>query len=341
MTNYILKDENAVYYECGFSCDNEIFLKIGDEAYFITDPRYTIEAQHQVRRATVIEAKLDLIKEAKKLILKHRVKKVFFNPKEWTVADFNKLSTSRAIRFKASLNFSQKKRIIKTDKEIELIKKAVSLGANAFDCFASYLQQNGFDKSEKYLFHEAMNCFMKHGEYDLSFDPIVALEASSAKPHAFASETKIKQDDLILVDAGLKYKRYCSDRTRVAQVSNNMNFTKEQKFSSPKKQKIYDTVLKAQEAALKFAKAGVRAADIDKAARDVIESAGYGDYFVHSTGHGVGLDIHELPVISKRSEAIIEENMIFTIEPGIYIPNEFGVRIEDMVRVTGEGIEIL
>ena len=173
-----------------------------------------------------------------------------------------------------------------------------------------------------------------YGAYALSFEPIVAINENAAKPHALPTDTEVKIGSLILVDAGLKYERYCSDRTRVAEYGNNLNFDKKhQTFLSSKRQKVYDTVLKAQERAIKAAKPGVKACDIDKAAREVIEKAGYGKYFVHSTGHGVGLDIHELPVISAKSETIIEENMIFTIEPGIYLPGEFGVRIEDMVRI--------
>ena len=104
---------------------------------------------------------------------------------------------------------------------------------------------------------------------------------------------------------------------------------------------MYDIVLKAQEAAIKAAKIGVRACDVDKAAREVIDKAGYGAFFIHSTGHGVGLDIHELPVIGARSQTIIEENMVFTIEPGIYLPNAFGVRIEDTIIAKCGGAEVL
>jgi Xaa-Pro aminopeptidase len=142
---------------------------------------------------------------------------------------------------------------------------------------------------------------------------------------------KLKQDDLILVDAGIKYKRYCSDRTCTSIFNSSCDFTREQKFKSKKQQKIYDIVLKAQEKTINKAKVGMKASQVDKLARDVIEKSGYGKYFVHSTGHGVGLDIHEYPNISSRSDVVIEENMVFTVEPGIYLKQEFGVRIEDTV----------
>ncbi len=339
--NYILKDENAVYYECGFSCDNEIFLKLGNESFFITDSRYTLEAKERVKNATVLEAK-DLNKKAREILRKNGIKKIIYNPKEWSVEDFKKISEKVKTVFKVKTNFSQKKRIIKTKEEIELIKKAVKLGAEGFEKFSLFLQEEGEGKNEKELHFKLIEILTKKGEFDLSFSPIVAIDENAAKPHALPTKKPLKIGDLILIDAGVKYQRYCSDRTRTAEFNSHIIFQKEQRFSDKKKQKIYDTVLKAQEAAVKRVKPGVKAYEIDKAAREVIDKAGFGKYFVHSTGHGVGLDIHELPVISpKNKETVIEENMIFTIEPGIYLSEEFGVRIEDMVMVTKDGCEIL
>jgi len=333
MTNYILKDENAVYYECGFSCDNEIFLKLGKEEFFITDARYTVEAAEKIKNVQIIEAR-DVISEAAKLLQQHKIKKLYFNPNEFSVSAFEKLKVSQYTYFESMPNFSQQKRIIKTSKEIKLIKEAAKLGAEAFDTFAQYLKLNGVNKSEQRLFFECAAKMQKYGKYDLSFEPIVAINENAAKPHALPTDKTLKIGSLILVDAGLKYQRYCSDRTRVTELNNDLSFDKkEQSFLSSKRQKVYDAVLKANEKAIKAAKPGIQAKEIDKAAREVIEKAGFGKYFVHSTGHGVGLDIHELPVISATSETIIEENMIFTIEPGIYLPGEFGVRIEDMVRI--------
>jgi Xaa-Pro aminopeptidase len=341
MINYILRDENAVYYECGFSCDNELYLRLGNEAYFITDPRYSLEAKEVVKNAEVIEAPRDLYSEAKKILKESRIKKIYYDPSDFTVAQFNKLKQSLKIIFKAASNFSQKKRIIKSEDEIELIKTAVKLGSDAFDSFAKSLQQDAEDRSEKYINFLALKELSHSGVYDLSFEPITAIDQNAAKPHAYASDKILKPNSLILVDAGVKYKRFCSDRTRTAEFTKDIEFKKEQSFSNKKIQKIYDIVLKAQEASIKRVKPGVKASEIDKAARDVIEKAGYAKEFVHSTGHGVGLDIHELPIISKKSSMVIEENMIFTIEPGIYLPDKFGIRIEDMVRVTANGVEIL
>jgi Xaa-Pro aminopeptidase len=339
--NYILKDENAVFYECGFSCDNEIFLSLGSEKFFITDARYTLEAQENIKNATVIDGGRDLTKTARQIIRASKVKKLTYNPNDFTVLQFELLSKKLQVHFWQKSNFSQQKRIIKTDKEIQKIKNAVNLGAKKFDEIALYLQANGLNKKEKKLYFEAKKILENNGENDLSFNPIFAINQNAAKPHALPTSLELKNDDLILVDAGVKYQRYCSDRTRTMQFNQTCNFNKTQTFKDKQKQKVYNTALKAQETALKTVKPGVKASTIDKAAREVIDKAGFGKYFVHSTGHGVGLDIHELPVISQKSQTILEENMIFTVEPGIYIPNEFGVRIEDMVCVTGSSYQIL
>ena len=170
------------------------------------------------------------------------------------------------------------------------------------------------------------------GKLDISFEPIVAINENAAKPHALPTTKKLKLNDLILVDAGIKYKRYCSDRTCTSVVDfEKFSFKREQKFKNEKHQKVYDIVLKAQLNAIEKTRVGMKASEVDKLTRDVIGKAGFGKYFIHSTGHGVGLDIHEFPNINSKSDVIIEENMVFTIEPGIYLPNEFGVRIEDTI----------
>ncbi len=341
MINYILRDENAIFYECGFSCDHAIFLKLSNEAFFITDSRYSLEARESIKNAEVIEAKEDLIKTLKHILRSSKIKKLFYNPKDWLVDDFNKLSKTLKIVFKPSPNFSQKKRAIKTEKEIKYIQKSVQITKNSYDKFANFLKEHGTNKSEKFLHFKAKEILQNYGDYDLSFEPILAINQNAAKPHAKTSNKLLQKGDLLLFDAGVKYKRYCSDRTRTSYFNDSINFNKNQIFSQKKIQKVYDTILKAQEMAIKMIKPGIKASDIDKAAREVIDKAGFGKFFTHSTGHGVGLDIHELPTISQKSQMIIEENMVFTIEPGIYLCDEFGIRVEDIVKVTSTSAQIL
>jgi len=340
--NYILKDENALYFECGFSCDNAVFLKLGSEAFFITDPRYITEASEVIRGASVIEGdRRDLLKTARLRIRKSGIKRLSYNPSEWSVDAYARLSDTLSIHFQPQPNFSQKKRIIKSDVELDILKKAALYGKDAFTRFGEFLKQSGLGLDEKMAFFEAESIFKDKGALGLSFSPIVALGENAAKPHALPASKILNYGELVLLDAGVKYERYCSDRTRTSHFDAQFHFGKEQHFNDALQQKVYDTVLRAQEAALHAVKVGVKAKEIDKAARDVIEHAGFGEFFVHSTGHGVGLDIHELPVIGARSETIIEENMVFTIEPGIYLPEQFGVRIEDTICVGSHGAEVM
>ncbi|MEA3418211.1 MAG: M24 family metallopeptidase [Campylobacterota bacterium] len=330
--NYILRDENAIYYECGYSSDNALFLKCGSDAYFITDSRYSVEAEEKVKGAQVI-TQADLVHSARHLMKKSRIKKVLFDPKEWSVQAFDNLSEKSSVVFKQMPDFSHKKRIVKSDKELKILKKAAELGRKAFRALAKEFNKNGFGEDEFTLTYTAKSILGNFGEYGLSFDPIVAVNANAAKPHALPTDTKLKKGDLLLVDAGLKYKRYCSDRTRTVYAEKNFYFETEQVFRKKKIQKAYDTVLKAHDNAIDKARSGMTARKIDALTRDIIEKAGFGKFFVHSTGHGVGLDIHEMPYISSRSDTVIEDGMVYTIEPGIYIPGEFGIRIEDMVAM--------
>lgn len=331
MENYILKNENAIYYECGYSCDNAIYITFGKEAFFITDARYTIEAQLCVHHAQVIESK-DLIKTAQKLIKDAKIKKIVFDGNDFSFEAYHKLTNELKTKFINKPSFSMLKRAIKTDKEIKYLKKASKLGRKGFNLLAKYIRKNGFDQSEKFLHFKALEKLTQIGKYEVSFDPIIAINENSAKPHALPTDKTLQVNDLLLVDAGIKYKRYCSDRTCTALVNfEHLHFKREQKFKNPKQQKIYDIVLKAHETAINHAKIGMKAKEIDALARNVIKEAGYEEYFVHSTGHGVGLDIHEHPFINAKNDVIIEDNMVFTIEPGIYLPNEFGVRIEDTI----------
>lgn len=343
---YLTLDESAQYYECGFSCDNALILRIKDERYFITDSRYTLEAKELCKSHTEIIESANFIQSAQNVLEKLNVHKIVFNPQELNVAMYKKLKTALET-IKCELipqeNFHQKLRICKNEQEIALIATSQKLNKKAFKCFALYLQKIlKKAPSEKQLHYQAMQFLSNFGKYELSFNPIVGINANGAKPHALpSSQCLLQKNDMLLFDAGIKYKRYCSDMTRTAAMRGEIHFSKKQKFKNNKHQKIYDIVLKAQENAILKARSGMKAKEIDALARDVIEKSGYGTYFVHSTGHGVGLDIHELPRISRLSDECVEDGMVFSIEPGIYLPQEFGVRIEDLVVMKNGRAEVL
>ncbi|WP_457561409.1 M24 family metallopeptidase [Caminibacter sp.] len=333
--NYILNEENEIYYECGWSSDNAVFLNLDGNRYVITDGRYTLDAKENAD-AEVVEAR-DLVKKARELILKHRIKKLKIDPKNWDKKSYSSLGLVTTLQDEPDM--SHKKRMIKTQDELKIIKEAVKEGAAAFREFAKDIEENIDEFELSYRFKEKLT---KRGRRSLSFEPIVAINENAAKPHAEVSKKILKRGDLLLLDAGIKYKRYCSDRTRTIYIGDNISMSKFQKFKDKKIQKVYDIVLKAQEAALKAIRVGIELKELDKIARDIITEEGFGKYFVHSLGHGVGLDIHEWPYVNSRNEMKVKEGMVFTVEPGIYIPGEFGVRIEDIVAVNHDGsVEIL
>lgn len=211
---------------------------------------------------------------------------------------------------KVSNVFTDQRRT-KTKEEISCIKNSIGIAENA-------IGEIDFSSTEKYAAASLEFDMTINGSIKPAFDTIVASGKRSSSPHSETSMNRVETP--IVVDWGAKYDYYCSDITRTF-------------IDSERQEEIWNIVLEAQKAAIKTIAPGISYADVDNAARDVISEYGYGEYFIHSTGHGFGLDIHEDPVISNKAEGILEENMVITAEPGIYIPGEFGVRIEDDVLV--------
>jgi Xaa-Pro aminopeptidase len=255
---------------------------------------------------------------------------LFFDPFEWNIEEFDFLNkTLKNVSFEKKRYLSKFKRIIKNSKEISFLEQAVKIGRNSIHDFQKKLQSG---KTEQELHFQLENNLRHFGKYDLSFNPILAINNNASKPHSLPTNKILKKGDLILIDAGVKYNRYCSDRTETISFKGTF---------SNKVQKIYDVVQKAHDKAIKKIRSGISADEVDKIARNVIEKAGFGKNFIHSTGHGVGLDIHEFPNISSRSKTKIKNGMVFTIEPAIYIPNFIGIRIENMVVIENEKARIL
>ena len=218
------------------------------------------------------------------------------------VDDFSKIKTSDVFK---------NQRRTKTKEEITKIRNSIGIAENA-------IKEIDFTSTEKYAAVTLEFDMTINGSIKPAFDTIVASGKRSSSPHSLTSMNRVQTP--IVVDWGAKYDYYCSDITRTF-------------IESERQQEIWEIVLEAQKAAIKSIVPGVKIADVDNAARDVISEYGYGEYFIHSTGHGFGLDIHEDPVVSNKVDGVLEENMVITAEPGIYIPGEFGVRIEDDVLV--------
>ncbi|MCC9262124.1 MAG: aminopeptidase P family protein [Methanobrevibacter woesei] len=217
----------------------------------------------------------------------------------------------------ASEIFINKQRAIKTSDEIAKIDKATEIAQKAFVDLdiLSLRESKSFENTSAYELGRLMREYGGEGE---SFDTILVSGSATSLPHAVPKPKVI--DDIILVDWGAKYDGYCSDNTRTM-------------VYSEKQQEIFDIVKESHDNAIKAIKPGIKCCEIDKVARDIISEYGYGDKYIHSTGHSLGLDIHETPSFSTKDETIIEKGMVITVEPGIYLEGDFGVRLEDTVAI--------
>lgn len=214
---------------------------------------------------------------------------------------------------------------IKTEQEIQSISKAAALGDRCFSYILGFIKPG---MSEKQIAAEIKWFLITNGAEGLAFDTISVSGKRSCLPHGEPTDKRIEKGEFLTLDFGAVIDGYCGDMTRTIAIG---SVTDEMR-------RIYDVVLEAQLAAMDFIKAGVRCFDADKTARDIIVNAGYGEYYPHGLGHGVGTLVHEAPTLNAKSEEILETNMVITIEPGIYIPDKFGVRIEDLAIVTDFGI---
>ena len=219
-------------------------------------------------------------------------------------------------------------RMCKDEEEIKLMKNASSINDMAMDRLQKLLTQ---DFTEKEMANKLSAIYEELGADGFSFNPIVAYGKNGADPHASCGSDKVKEGDCVILDIGCIKDNYCSDMTRTV-------FYK----SAPEKAKeIFNIVLEANKRAISIVKPGVRFCDIDNAAREYITEKGYGKYFTHRTGHSIGIEPHDMGDVSSINTDILKPGMIFSVEPGIYLPGEFGVRIEDLVLVTEDGHEIL
>jgi len=219
-------------------------------------------------------------------------------------------------------------RRIKDKEEIRKIAQAEELGDRAFSYILDFIKAG---KSEKEVAVELEFFMRRNGASKLSFDTICASGVRSAMPHGVASDKIIEKGDFVTLDFGCVLDGYCSDMTRTVVVGK----------ATQRQKEIYEIVLKAQKSALDIVKAGILCKTADKVARDIIDNAGYKDNFGHGTGHSVGIEIHELPSLSPKSEDILEVGNVVSVEPGIYIEDFGGVRIEDLVQIMPDGIENL
>ncbi|HEY9061231.1 MAG TPA: aminopeptidase P family protein [Pseudobacteroides sp.] len=324
----INKRENY-FYLSGFTGTSAYLLISMEEAYLITDFRYVEQANEQAQKYKVVEYKGNIIEALNEIINKHSIKRLGFEENYLTYQIFNEyknsLMASDLLPFGKEID---ELRFVKDQVELNVIKKAVKIADEAFSHVAKLIKP-GIREIE--VAAEIEYYMKKLGASGPSFDTIVASGKRAALPHGVASEKPIEMGDIITLDYGCVYNNYCSDMTRTVFLG------------EPNKDlvKIYEIVLKAQLEASASAFRGMKAKDIDKIARSIIAENGYGPNFGHSLGHGVGIEIHEEPRLSVKGEVVMENGMIVTIEPGIYVEGLGGVRIEDIIVINDLKPEVL
>lgn len=323
----VTEDVNRRYFT-GMKSSAGTVLVTREKAYLIIDFRYIEKAQKTVKEAEVI-MQGKLYEQINELLAKHGAKSVAIESYSVTVSQLNNMREKIAVEIDDSDALSKaidKLRIVKTQDEIDKIIKAQRIAEMAFDDVLNFIKPG---VTEKELGLHLDNYMLLHGAEAISFDTIAVSGPNTSMCHGVPTDRPIQSGEFVLMDYGAVYDGYHSDMTRTVCVGK----------PTEKMEKIYGIVLEAQLKSMEAIKAGVCGADIDKIARDIITDAGYGDAFGHSLGHGVGMNIHETPNAAPTSKHIFEENMIVTVEPGIYLPDEFGVRIEDFVVIKQNGFE--
>jgi len=320
-----------IRYLCGFAGSSGLLLVEESGSVFFTDVRYDTQAHAEVKGAKVVIARQAVLSAAADRIAALRGKQaIAIEAEHVTVSDRKRLNDllPSHLRLKNASLLVERARMVKDEDELALIRNAVNLGAKLFDRALEVIRP-GVKESD--VAAEMEYAARRAGAEDMSFSTIIASGERSALPHGRASDKPIKAGGFVVCDFGVILAGYCSDQTRTVWVGS----------VSEDARVAYEAVLEAQLAAVAAVRPGVSVGEVDGAARKVLRKRGLGRYFTHSTGHGVGLEIHEAPRVAAGQKAVLQPGMVITIEPGVYFPGKWGVRIEDMVTVTARGCDVL
>jgi Xaa-Pro aminopeptidase len=327
----LLSSPANIAYLTGYpSRDSYLLISRKNNIYF-TDSRYTHEARVFLKnKAQVKDASGKTFKTIAEGLADTGLKRVGFESRYLPFAEYKRihLDLKKRALLIPTHSLVEEIRQIKDDGEIKKIREAVRICASCLDFIRDSITPG---RKEIEVVAEMERFIRYQGASNSSFDIIVASGAHSAYPHHISGESKLRKKEPVLIDAGVEFMGYKSDLTRVYSLSKIDGLIR----------KVYDIVKGAQLKAIEHIRPGVAVSKVDQAARSFIARNGYADCFKHNLGHGLGLEVHELPNISPKSDVELVEGMVFTIEPGIYLPGKFGIRIEDMVLVTKKGCEVL
>jgi Xaa-Pro aminopeptidase len=318
-----------LHYLTGFTGSSAVLALSRNETAFFCDGRYTEQAGSEVQTAKVSICKASCLVAATDW-LGRRCRSIGFDSGHLSVSQWQHAGSKlrRGKRLVPAAGLVEALRMIKDATEMAWLREAVLLGSKLF---SEVLPQLRPGIREDHLAAEIQYRAQKFGARGMAFETIVAGGPRSALPHGRATSQPLPATGFVVLDFGVILAGYCSDMTRTVHLGK----------PQPASRRVYDAVLAAQQAAVAAVKPGAAAGEIDRAARSRLERDGLGKYFTHSTGHGVGLEIHEAPRLAKGQRLRLQPGMVITIEPGVYIPGEGGVRIEDMVLVTARGHELL
>ncbi len=324
----LISDMRNVRYLSGFTGSSAYILLAANRKFFLTDSRYTAQAAQEVKGYRV-RIYRKAFEEISGILAGLKAGRIGFESDSVTYDAYRRLKKLLpGVRLVPAPGLTGKARACKGPFEIERIRDSARVLDAGFATAAKVIRSNVTEKKAAAAIELS---FREAGAEGPAFDTIIASGPRGALPHGKASDKKIKKGELVVVDMGVVLNGYNSDETRTFCTSE----------PTARQRKVYNTVLDAQLKAIEKVAPGVKASEVDRAAREHIDRAGYGRYFGHGVGHGVGLDVHEAPSVSPLSRETLEEGMVITVEPGIYIPGWGGVRIEDMVLVTKDGFEVL
>lgn len=315
-------------YITGFTGTAGVALITERDAVFITDFRYTAQASEEAENFTIIEHTTPIVDEIAKQIKHLHIEKLGFEQDHMTYAIYKQYEEQFFTRLVPVSNLIESLRLIKTETELQLLRDAAEIADAAFDHILTIIKPG---VKEIDVANELEFFMRRQGATSSSFDIIVASGYRSALPHGVASEKEIVPGELVTMDFGALYKGYCSDITRTVAVGD----------ISEELDTIYHIVLEAEKRGVAGIKAGMSGKEADDLTRSYITEQGYGANFGHSTGHGIGLEVHENPRLAPTSTDVLQKNMVVTVEPGIYVTNIGGCRIEDDIIITDSGNEVI